>query len=264
MNGKQIICDTNIWYSIAEGKIQLESLSNINLVFTYLNMVEFATTPNLYNRPSHVKNAIKSALIHSKGNIIFDHALEVVSKSFHQTSLANDLVQRHRLLEELRYFSRQSAESTLKKIQSSELVSIIKDIVVELEFSTDRINNDILPKVRKRFSSKLEKRTYAQSQSIDNVTEFWRRFSSLAINDKFMTFPKQLDAKGILPLLHLTDTFFKDLELNENRKFKRNDWPDLLHIAYIRNEDYLFWTFDKPLSHMIRQAGLEHILYEHK
>ena len=62
----KIICDTNIWYHIAQNQISLNNLNDFDLIATYINIYELTTSPNILSNIELVRKATIAAFDNHK------------------------------------------------------------------------------------------------------------------------------------------------------------------------------------------------------
>jgi hypothetical protein len=253
---QKIICDTNIWYGIAEGKIDKSSLEGLNLVLTFNTLVEFACTDLLYKKPLFVREAIRASLLYSNIKDLRS-SFDVISETLVQNH-ENDLSEGFFLWEEGRYYTRMKDKDIYGRM-SNEMIAAINNRQNEIQSVCDHINNEQLPKIRNNLDNKGDKKTHAARNMVKPTIEFYKFL--LSLKNENLAFVENPETKKIDTLIQGTIAFFKDLELRSDRKFRRNDWFDMMNLAYIDNEKTLYWTKDGPWKNLIRQAKIDSILF---
>jgi hypothetical protein len=68
MNG--IICDVNVWFDIASGKIKGKEIEQLNLFATAVNLTEIANSPLVIKNPEFIKQVIQALTKHHYKNIL--------------------------------------------------------------------------------------------------------------------------------------------------------------------------------------------------
>jgi hypothetical protein len=254
-----VICDTNIWYAIADGSIDKAKLNGLNLVLTFNSLVEFASTDLLYKKPLLVREAVLAALVFSN-KIDLRPSFNIVSEVLVKNH-KHDLSEGFFLLEEARVYTRMKDKDIYHRM-SKEMIHSINSRQDEIQGVCDHINKDQLPQIRNNLENKTEKKIHANRNMLEPTIAFYKFLLGLKTQD--LLFLDNPDSKTINALLHGTIAFFKDLELRSERKFKRNDWFDMMNLAYVNGPETLYWTNDKSWINLLKQGGMEHILFDAK
>lgn len=75
---QQVICDTNIWYNIANGLISDKQLDGVQLLGTSVNIREIASTPNLVKDIELMSRVVKAMYNYSHKVIILNSPVGAV------------------------------------------------------------------------------------------------------------------------------------------------------------------------------------------
>lgn len=67
-----VICDTMIWYGLANESIKLEESNDIKLIATGINIQELSSSENLYKNPQLIMNVLNTMYKHHSGIIEYD------------------------------------------------------------------------------------------------------------------------------------------------------------------------------------------------
>ncbi len=152
----KVICDTNIWYDLASGKITAEQIKDFKLIATNVNVTEISTTPNLKNNLDLVKGAILE--IKNKHYQIFplnpiEHIAAIFNIAFpFQKADFQRLLDNLATFVELDFENDITQEDTLKAIE--QIKKIENDKIVYASF----INQNLYTKkmeIRKNHEKKL-------------------------------------------------------------------------------------------------------------
>jgi len=255
-NKENVICDTNIWFDIACGNIKPETISNIELIGTAINIVEIASTPKLYKDFELVIKTIKALEKHY--SLIFranpiEHIISIFNKSF----VPND---EHsiRLLDDFEEFEQYYASNNLSDDDISLLKNEICKSFERYDYITEIINNTLSERkaIDKNNNSKEDCELKSNKNSCKSffiyiITEYYKKeyngVLEIDINDPNW---EQLDF-----FITAWDDFFKHLEIIYGSKFRRNDWNDLLNLVYVQ-PGYKYWTNEnKRWAKLLRENG---------
>jgi hypothetical protein len=93
----KIICDTNIWYYVENGIIDLKSINpKFPLCSTYLTLNELLTTPKWFSEPERVFNVIK-VMLENSSIVLCCPQLYVKNITFIQKNQDLEILDRFRL-----------------------------------------------------------------------------------------------------------------------------------------------------------------------
>jgi hypothetical protein len=253
----EIICDTNVWYGLASGELDLNDVRNFDLVLTASALLEMAQSENLYTRPLLVREAARIALSECS-RIELRLPLEI---------LANDIFDNFKpnynytntLVEELRIFSR-LPDKILHSRRNMRLFQEIREGKKALFDLTDMINNEILEKVRINLQDRSKRTKHKQTDKNDGVLDL------IIINlcNKFPELKRRTLIESRLGLEAFVDCagfFYRKLELSKTMKFDANDWFDLFNVTYL-NEDNMYFTFEERWKSIIRESGYSNKIFQ--
>jgi len=242
---ENIICDTNIWYDIANGKIKPEEISKLKLIGTAVNIIEIASTPNLVKNIELVRRTIKAL---QKYHFIiistnpFDHLISIFDSSFepkdeHVIRLLNDF----EVLDNIDTFDDLSFKDW----------DIVKDKIAETVARKDYITgvvNDVLSQSQTFIKNNHLKKSYSSKSYKDSWKPFFILLISEYYRDKykedFIIAENDIHWKRLDFFITAWDEYFKSLDIQYGRKFKNNDWHDLLNLVYVQPE-FKYWTSEK-------------------
>jgi len=133
--------------------------------------------------------------------------------------------------------------------------SDIEKLIQMQKSISDPINeglNSIRKNVKKGGGKKYRKKI--------NTIYSWKKFISetvLIYSRQFLGKEYKIDLSdpswSQLDFLLLTfEEYFLSLEISGNRKFDKNDWGDLLNLAYVQPEKK-YWTFEKKWNNIFKE-----------
>lgn len=239
-----IICDTNIWYDIANGRKNIEQLIDIKLIGTSVNITEISSTPNLISNIDLVARTINSMRTHVH-EIVISNPMEYMISIFHSDFNPNTNTEM-RLLEGFKTLMNIDINSIPEQnIIDAEIQ--IKEILNTQNELADRINGGLL-KIKQDIKRNIGKEKHRKL----DFTEIWKNYFSefvleyskqhcakeyeLNINDKSWD---QLEL-----FLYTWESYFKNnLEIG-NWKFDKNDWGDLFNLVYVY-PGAKYWTSER-------------------
>jgi hypothetical protein len=243
MSHKEIICDTCIWYDIANGIKSIEQLNDVQLIGTYINVTEISSTPKLYRNLSLVIRTVDT--MHRYYHRVFiEDPFEYLISLFHSDFKPNtDKVRR--LLNKFSSFK----DLDVNDIPEKNIIDTEKQIKEMLDADrkvVNKINEDLLvirENIKRnggidnhRKSDFIESRkNYISDLVLDYSREHCVKEYKLDINDKSWD---QLEF-----FLYTWDSFFKELEIGK-RKFHINDLGDLFNLVYVQ-PGFKYWTSER-------------------
>ena len=237
-NGKTImnplVCDTNIWYDIADGNISPNVFKKYDLIGTGINISEFAASPNLLSNLKHLIKALRSMrqyhAVIMKSNFI-DHMINLFCDDFVSDDTTND-----RLLNEFLVLM----QIDINEIPIGDLEDASKQIceIQQKKKEMTSAFNKRIPEIRRIIKDTGGKKEHRKK----NFTESHRQFFS----DIIFSFSEYFYQKGIkisiddpnwLKLdffIRSWDKYFRTMELSNNMILHGNDFADLFNLAYVQ------------------------------
>ena len=239
---ENIICDTTIWYDIAEGKIKPEEISKLKLIGTALNIIEIASTPHLFDNFELVKLTIKALqkhhfIINSRNP--FDHFISIFDSSFkpndeYVVNLLNDF-EKIDTIDNCNDLSLEDWDIVFAKTGAR------KDYI-------RRVVNDALLQSQTFIKDNHLKKNYSSNSYKDSwkpffiflISEYYRNI----YNEEIIIAKNDMNWNRLDFFITAWDEYFKHLEIEDGSKFKRNDWYDLWNLVYVQPE-CKYWTSEK-------------------
>ena len=259
---KSVICDTNIWYSVANKKINESRLKDLHLYGTAVNILEISSTPNLIKNIELIVRVVKSMNQHHY-LIIKTNPMEHLIVLFNKDYVPDGNVE-ERLL---------NGFSTLMNIDTKKIPienikkakKQINKILATQHKVADQINNR-LPNIREEIKRKGGKKRH---RKID-FTDTWKKFISELVSiyskehcDKeYILDIKDKTWENLEFFIYTWESYFKILEI-ENRKFDKNDWADLFNLVYVQ-PGFKYWTLEKKWNRIFKEnEKLSKYLYDY-
>lgn len=247
-NGNRIIPDTNIWYLLGRDNILFEKVKNERICPNYVNIVELANTGNIVRKENSVRHAIQKMFCFQE--------YAIFSPPFvHIAQLINDYEYDIENLRPILDFTSIFAQGDrIENTKTNDFFNHVNNFNDRFKEATNFIN-DRAKIIRERINNKEKHRN-------KNSTPATRDFINFCVENSTnkRCNIKSLDLNQIELLVLTINNFFKTIEISE-LNMKSNDWFDLSILAYVRPEDK-FWTEDKRLIQMIKEAGCENYLYK--
>lgn len=268
---KPIICDTNIWYGIANNIINTDRLKQVSLIGTSVNITEISSSPNIISDIDLVVRTIE-AFKKNHDFILINNPMEHLITIFNQdyepnSKLEDELLKSFEILlnmniNNITQHGIDGAKKRLEKINED------KQKLVDL------INNG-LPEVREKIKRSEGKKKH---RKID-FTKTWKKF----ISDTVHLYSKDYCSKEYIIdieddnwsrvefFINTWENYFKELDVTKT-KIKPNDWADLFNLVYVQPE-FIYWTNDEPWNRLFKKNELlikyqydydEHMPIEHR
>lgn len=237
-----------IWYGIANGKIDLNSIRNVNLVATGINVLEIGSSENLYKKPQEVKNAIIA--MHNHHGLMIEYT-PIDYLLFHHVNMDYNSKSRTNIihaLDDLQFIMQGNLNLSL--LSNSDKSLLENKIITFNKPYLDYVNNLnlLLIEMRHKINS-INGVAYNFKKYLKNNTKKFSEEILLEIFSKEL----KLQIKQISPFVNWPDFEFFNEMLNlylleklksRDAKFHLNDIFDLFNMAYVGKND-LYWTLEK-------------------
>ncbi len=244
---KRVICDANVWYGFANGELNIEDYSSVNLVCTKVTIEELSTSENMLDER-------KILLVQKTLKIIFTHASDIIlinpilwlvkcgNPNFHI-----DLSSAEERLEELKFFSNMDNQQLLEISQNSVFQEGILKYDKSLKSSVDSINA-LTPLIKNNIKATIGKRKHRRKENSEKIQNFIKMMiEKLSLNTgiDWNNYPWS----KIFFFIKIWDIFDKELELS-GMKLEKNDWYDLYNMIYV-DEESKYLTLEKKWNRFI-------------
>lgn len=229
-----IICDTNIWYDIANNYVTENEMSHLNLHGTFINLFELSTSPNLLNKLPLVQSAVECLHKYHKG-IYEINPFEYIILKQHKDYICID----HRYKSILNSFETLMKVDVSSKIDDKYFLDMkiaIEEYKTRIKNATESIN-EFLPEIRANIKNTTRKEEHIKIDSTSIIkrliNQMIKQFSEGKIELKIETYPWE----EVELFLLVFDNFFKELEVIGNSRIQPNDWSDIINMVYVRQGD---------------------------
>jgi hypothetical protein len=251
---RPIICDTNIWYNIANNKINTNKLKQVRLIGTSVNIIEISSSPNIISDIDLIVRTVK-AFKNNHDFILINNPMEHLITVFNQdyepdAKVEDELLKGFDILlnidiKKISQLRLNEAKRRLQKINEDKLKLV------------NLINNG-LPEVREKIKRSEGKKKH---RKID-FTKTWKKF----ISDTVYLYSKEYCSKEYIIdiednnwskvelFISTLENYFKELDVTKI-KFKPNDWADLFNLVYVQPE-FNYWTNDDPWNRLFEKNEL--------
>ena len=245
-NEELIICDTNIWYGIANKTIPEENYKGKNLALTGLNIDEIISSENVYKNPELIKNVVKAIRLNMT-DLIFEGPFEYI---YNITPFKNKIDLNYRLD---RYKYMMSLETTEfnPNVTFENFKSQIENFDSEKIKMSQIMNNGL-------GSIQANKELYGKSaiRNLD-LKKVARRLIREKIRTMFFNGEAILDIMFPYEDIELYtiawEAHTKELSLQLNSKVTANDIYDLFHLLYV-SRSAKYWTKEKKWNRLIANS----------
>lgn len=234
----RIICDTNVWYDIASGKIPITKLDEVTLYATYVNLFELSKSKNLLKNWRLVKYAVKAIKMHAKG-VIEIHPFDYMILQHDRTykSKNDDHLE---ILSGFEALLKMDDCTQLDNDTLTNMSSSIQQFLTNAKAAADVINTE-LPKLRAAIKADGGKRKYRKLSAYAATQAVLSLFIQKYSKEQYKIIDLDYPWRNVEFMLKVWDRYFKELELSGNQKFRPNDWWDIMSMAYVKG-DYFYST----------------------
>ncbi|MBL7920462.1 MAG: hypothetical protein JNJ40_09120 [Bacteroidia bacterium] len=246
-----IICDTNIWYNIGMGNIDLSKLSSDDkLIGNYNNIDELAHTTQIISFPDVTRKAIQS-LYNSAHKIILDPPFIHLIK-LHNPDFKIDM-QDH--IEPMVEFTKAISQgSNIDSSKIDEFKTYNEERKKILQEAANTLNNEA-DTIKKAIKNKNFKN---KEDRMPSVRELISTYASEQRGGQHL--PSDYDWSKIELLENVILEFFAGLEKGAYRT-TANDWYDFFQLAYVQPGQKI-WTMESKWNNMIDAAGMNKYRYQ--
>lgn len=231
-----IICDTNIWYRLGDGRISPEAIGDNEFAVTGINLEELCSSEVIYSDPNLFKGALKAIDKYAKHWILedpIDNILKRIDSTHKPITTKFD-----------------NMKKTVELGLQTDLEELTKDVnkVEGLKKAIAEYNepkelfiaelNSALPKLRREIKGKYNKKQFRKK---DHIPEVLLMFKGI-LEDRAKRKLSNIDWESLEFILFAWDVYFKEKSLDQS-KCKPNDYEDLTNTGYVK-PDMLYWTKD--------------------
>ena len=255
----EVIVDTNIWYDIAEGKIEKKSFKNYNLVANYVNLDELSVTKKLKDKKSFdlVKKVVNKVYL-EKSKMIIENPISYLVRLEYPKA---DLTRYEENYKGIIKFLDDLRHNRIPHSNISGIESIINNRKDELREAAKYFNEDMKSN-RENVQSNIQSGNYGEetirkSNSIDYTKDFIRYLVRSITKGKF-ELSDEFPWEKVELFLYTFDAYRKEYILSK-WLFKPNDWYDLFILVYV-DQKRKYWTNEMKWKKFIKLGGVEKYL----
>lgn len=249
---ENLICDTNIWYGLAECTIDPEKLKAYNLIGTAVSLAEIASTPMLLTNFELVKECIKALMDHHhfilKSNF-YDHIICLFDDTYMpDNSTFEEVLQEMTLIPKMDYSVIPQSNIDKAKAGISSLQNQRDELIDYLNSKLSVEKKTIEEPKKKRKYKKADFTSTNKQHIIALVNDYTQRIFA---KDSNMT----IDHPGWKQLeffLKSWGKFFLMIDTQSDMKLNKNDFPDLFNLVYVQ-PGYKYATRDKKWVSLFKQ-----------
>lgn len=235
----KIICDTNIWYGIANKTVPNSKINNLYLIASNVTLWEFLTTENWLKNPYMVLRAIKAMFEHSKEiyheNPI-DYILQIVDREYKPRDFtANFLLA---ILRKLVTLNERQIKTYINNVPD------FKEHIMRFSNSRKRIENLYNEKAEETKENLKEngigKKEFRQIDTYNGIKE-----SIKYVVEKYSQFKIDWDSfdwRKIELFSLIWSKYHKEINIS-GMKFQKNDTNDIFNLVYVQ-PDSQYWTLE--------------------
>ncbi|MCC5931058.1 MAG: hypothetical protein JJU28_17560 [Cyclobacteriaceae bacterium] len=247
----EIICDTNIWYGIADGTIPENRLNpKYKYVATFNCIDELSKTHNLLQCPDLVRKAIQKMFTYSKHHAIFEPPA-IYLKEIGLHDYFYDVFSNH---SQIIQFTELIAQGhSIDKAKEQEYKALLEKRREKLKeiasFFNDRAKI-IKPNIKDKVKHRKEDTTAINRDFINKIVA--HQTNSEGLSENFDWRELELFEKTL-------KVFFNRIETGAHI-FRENDVYDLFLLVYV-NPRRKIWTNEKFWLDLIKEAKMDKYLY---
>ncbi|OQA90529.1 MAG: hypothetical protein BWY27_00770 [Bacteroidetes bacterium ADurb.Bin234] len=261
MNKQKIICDTLIWYNIANGNIKKEELKDLYLIGTAVNIAEIARSSHLNKDKINLLQEVIDALTNYHDIIYvsnpYDHIISIFYPSFEpNNNYTNNMLNDFEKVLQIRDFDNIDWEEINKHRQylnnkRQEYSDIVNEILM---VSREHIKFNHLKKKHKNCNFKDTWKSF--------IIKIIANYSKREYNHEFIIKEDDIRWSRLDFFLSVWDEYFKCLDIETNRKFHNNDWEDLFNLVYVQ-PGFKYSTRENKFLEIIKNnRDISNYLYE--
>jgi len=243
-----IICDTNVWYNIANGSIAVDELDKINLYPTFINLIELSRTPYILKNLSLVQEAVKSMYKYHSSIFEINPFEYIILKQYADYKCIDN--QFRTILKSFERLMRINPMAIIDEKYIIEMRLSIGNYKLYLHQTTNSVN-ELLPTIRENIKKTTGKKIHRNMDSMSIIQELISELINLYSKGSIKLDIANYPWKEIELMMIVLDNYFKELELSGNQKMSPNDWSDIFNMVYVGN-DYKYTTREKTWTRLIK------------
>lgn len=249
MEQTPIICDTNIWYYISDGRIPSENLNAIPLYGTFISGYEFCSSPNAMRDYPQLRAAIIAMLRYAQGFCIRDPLEHIKHISGYPSSNSK--------WREISQLLRAAEETVEPNPAFDEIARYAYQVHTEQVRQDNQLFLDIIETHRSRIECRgLHKKNMTKEEVRVEHLEITKQVISTTVGGISVNWD------DLELYLLIFNEWMRQLSIQPSLKIKPNDWDDLSNLVYVKPGS-LYWTKDyRKTREFILLCNCGHYLYE--
>ncbi len=253
-----VICDTNVWYQIVNGKFNKPE--DVLLIPTSFSLEEIATSKLMVHNTKYYQDVLKS-IYDNCGPIIPNNPFDFILNNLDGNYKLND--EKTELL--LKGFS----ELLSRKVEDVEIDEELKSkILKDCEdcrrptFEFAHFGNEEIFSIRTNINKGIGIKEHLKEDSSEINKQMMIEFFNAYAKVKNYTINwGKFDWHQIELFMVVTEVFFKKLETTKNMKISPNDLVDWFNLLYVTPKDKYLTFDDKWRNYILEDERIIHYLY---
>lgn len=253
-----VICDTNVWYQIVNGKFNKPE--DVLLIPTSFSLEEIATSKLMVHNTKYYQDVLKS-IYDNCGPIIPNNPFDFILNNLDGNFKLND--EKTELL--LKGFS----ELLSRKVDDVEIDEELKNkILKDCEdsrkptFEFAHFGNEEIFSIRTNINKGIGIKEHLKEDSSEiNKQMMIEFFNTYAKVKNYTIIWDKFDWNQIELFMVVTEVFFKKLETTKNMKIKPNDLVDWFNLLYVTPKDRYLTFDDRWRNYILEDDRIKHYLY---
>lgn len=253
-----VICDTNVWYQIVNGKFVKPE--EVWLIPTSFSLEEIATSKLMVHNTKYFQDVLKS-IYDNCGPIIPNNPFDFILNNLDGNFKLND--EKTELL--LKGFS----ELLSRKVDDVEIDEELKNkILKDCEdsrkptFEFAHFGNEEIFSIRTNINKGIGIKEHLKEDSSEiNKQMMIEFFNAYAKVKNYTIIWDKFDWNQIELFMVVTEVFFKKLETTKNMKIKPNDLVDWFNLLYVTPKDRYLTFDDRWRNYILEDDRIKHYLY---
>lgn len=253
-----VICDTNVWYQIVNGKFNKPE--DVLLIPTSFSLEEIATSKLMVHNTKYYQDVLRS---------IYDNCGPIIPNNPFDFIL-NDLDSEYKL-------SDGNTEKLLKGF--SELLSRkVEDVAIDEElknkiikdcedsrkptFEFAHFGNEEIFSIRKNINTGIGIKEHIKEDSTEiNKLMLIEMFNAYAKVKQYTINWNNFDWNRVELFMVITEIYFKKLETTKDMKISPNDLVDWFNLLYVTPKDRYLTFDDRWRNYILEDDRIKHYLY---
>lgn len=259
MDRPKIICDTNIWYNLGDGKIDKKVAEENHLVASFYAFEELNTTYNILNDSDKVIKTSKAIVEYSKGQILENAILyltRTIDKYYIDERYTYNLGMRN--WNEVRSLATLKLGVALPKWALDMYQENIKNREkegVDIAKAENALSASVREKAKRDYKKGKEKYFQTVSENIVALLNYYLKEFTMGR----IEFPPDYKFTQLDLFLNAFVEYFFRLDVG-GMKVQPNDAYDLYNLIYVQ-PGMKYWTLEKRWLRIIEGSGMGHYLF---